>query len=102
MWGGPDNVRIVNLITLEVTENHDHRHGKATLSNVRHALTACLKIIKAEKFTSIALPRLATGAGDLEWDAVLPLIETTLGGLDIPVYIYVVYHPGQQANEPGL
>lgn len=102
MWRGPDNVRIVNLITLEVTENHDHRHGKATLSNVRHALSACLKIIAAEKFTSIAFPRLATGAGDLEWDDVLPLIETALGGLDIPVYLYVVYHPGQQAHEPGL
>lgn len=102
MWGGPDNVRIINLITQEGVDSHDHRHGKATLSNVKHALNALVKIIHVEKLTSVALPRLATGVGDLDWDDVWPLIEERLGGLDIPVYVYAVYHPGQAAQEPGL
>ncbi|MGZ8096390.1 MAG: macro domain-containing protein [Methylosarcina sp.] len=102
MWRGVNNVHIVNLITQEGMDSHEHRHGKATLSNVRHALAACLKIIATEKITSIALPRLATGVGDLDWDDVLPIIENNLGGLDIPIYIYTVYHPGQAAYEPGL
>jgi O-acetyl-ADP-ribose deacetylase (regulator of RNase III) len=102
MWRGPDNEHIVNLITQEGMGSSENPHGKATLSNVRHALAACLKIIATEKITSIALPRLATGVGDLDWDDVLPIIENNLVGLDIPVYIYTVYHPGQQAYEPGL
>ncbi|MCX7101871.1 MAG: hypothetical protein NTX38_10390 [Methylobacter sp.] len=58
-----------------------------------------MKIIATEKFTSIALPRIATGVGDLDWDDVLPLIENRLGGLAIPVYIYVAYIAGKAADE---
>lgn len=100
MWGGPNEVRIVNLITQEGVDSHDRRLGKATAGNVNHALRALVKIITKEKFTSIALPRLATGIGGLDWDEVWPLMERNLGNLDIPVYIYTLYHAGQQAKEP--
>ena len=83
-------------------DSHDYRHGKATLNNVRHALSALVKIIAAEKLMSIALPRLATGVGDLDWDDVWPIIENSLSGLAIPVYVYVIYHPGQPADEAGV
>ena len=99
MWTGPNNLHIVNLITQEGMDSHDHRHGKATLNNVRHALTALKKIIAAEKLTSIALPRLATGIGDLDWDDICPIIENSLGDLSIPIYVYTAYHPGQSAHE---
>ena len=102
MWDGPNNIRIVNLITHEGMDSHDHRHGKATINNVRHALSALVKIIAAEKLTSIALPRLATGLGDLDWDDVWPLIENRLDTLAIPVYVYAIYHPGQPADEVGV
>ncbi|MGR9086909.1 MAG: macro domain-containing protein [Gammaproteobacteria bacterium] len=102
IWHGPDDVRIVHLITQEGMDSHDHRHGKATLVNVRHALNALLKIIDHEKLASIALPRLATGVGDLDWDDVWPIIDNILGGLTIPVYVYGAYQPGHQADEPGL
>lgn len=48
----------------------------------------------------MALPRLATGVGGLDWDQVKPLIQSQLGDLDIPVYDYVTFHAGQKANEP--
>jgi O-acetyl-ADP-ribose deacetylase (regulator of RNase III) len=102
MWGGPHDIRIVNLITQEVLDSHDHRLGKATVANVNHALRSLVKIISKEKLTSIALPRLATGVGGLEWDQVWPLVENNLGNLDIPVYVYTVYRPGKKAEEPGL
>ena len=44
-----------------------------------------------ESFTSIALPRLATGVGGLEWSDVQPVIEDRLGALGIPVFVYNVY-----------
>ncbi len=100
LWTGPNNTHIVHLITQESLEINDHLHGKATLNNIRHALTALEKIIITEKFTSIALPRIATGVGDLEWDDVWPLIENSLGKLAIPVYVYVTYIAGKVADEP--
>jgi len=100
MWGGPNNVHIVNLIAHEGMDSQEHRHGKATLTHVRHALSILVKIIASEKFTSLALPRLATGVGDLDWDDVWPIIENSLAGLAIPVYVYAIYHPGQVADEP--
>ena len=53
-----------------------------------------------EKFRSIALPKLATGVGGLEWQHVLPLIQAQLGELKVPVLVYTDYTPGIAATEP--
>lgn len=100
MWGGVDHVRVINLITQEGVDEHDHRLGKATVNHVNHALRALAKIIQKEAFSSIALPRLATGVGGLDWAQVEPLIISNLDDLGIPVYVYTVYHAGVQAEEP--
>lgn len=99
-WGGADGVRIVNLVTQEGGYGGNKKPGKASVSNVNHALRALKKIVDEEKFTSLALPRLATGVGGLKWDHVAPLIEKQLGGLAIPVYVYTLYRPGVAAAEP--
>lgn len=101
MWGGPDGVRIVNLITQEGGYGHGARPEAATLKHVRDSLKELTKIIADEAITSIALPKLATGVGGLEWDDVYPLVKEKLGDLDIPVYVYTEFHAGQQASEPG-
>jgi O-acetyl-ADP-ribose deacetylase (regulator of RNase III) len=100
MWIGKNNTRIVSLITHETKESNDHHYDKATLNNIRHALAALVKMVTVEKLTSLALPKLGNGFGDLDWDDVWPLIENNLDALNIPVYVYVAYHPGQQADEP--
>lgn len=99
LWRGPDNVRIINLLTQEGGYEHGSRPGKATASHVNHALRTLVKIIKKEKIASLALPRLATGAGGMDWDAVWPLIEDRLGPLAIPVYVYTEFHTGIKADE---
>ena len=99
-WGGTDGVRIVNLITQEGGYGGNKKPGKATESNVNHSLRALKKIIKKENFNSVALPRLATGVGGLSWEQVSPLIKSQLGELEIPVYVYTVYHPEVAAKEP--
>jgi O-acetyl-ADP-ribose deacetylase (regulator of RNase III) len=63
-------------------------------------LRALKKIVEKEGFNSLALPRLATGVGGLDWEQVKPLIESQLGDLDIPIYVYTVYQAGEQAVEP--
>jgi O-acetyl-ADP-ribose deacetylase (regulator of RNase III) len=69
---------------------------------VRDSLKALTKIIEKEAITSVALPRLATGVGGLEWDNVYPVVKEKLAGLDTPVYLYTEFHAGQQASEPGI
>ena len=100
MWGGPEGVRIINLITQEGGYGHGARPHKATVKYVRDSLKALNKIIE-EGITSVALPKLATGVGALSWDEVRPLIEERLGDLKIPVYLYTEFHAGQRADEPG-
>jgi O-acetyl-ADP-ribose deacetylase (regulator of RNase III) len=57
------------------------------------------KEIAAQGFTSLALPKLATGVGGLDWKDVRPLIEKHLGDLAIPIYVYAHYKPGVAAEE---
>lgn len=99
MWGGSDNVRIVNLITQEGGYGHGTKPGNATTKYVSDALKELAKLAKKEGITSLALPKIATGVGGLNWADVEPLIEQRLGELDIPVYVYVDYVQGQQADE---
>ena len=99
-WAGVGGVRIVNLFTQEPAAGHGANHpGRATVENVNHCLKALCKVIEAEKFKSVALPRLATGVGGLDWKDVKPLMEKHLGHLSIPVYVYAAYQPGVQAEE---
>ncbi len=99
-WMGAGGARIVSLFTQDGAEgHHGGRPGRATLSHVGHALKALHKLAEKEKFASLALPRIATGVGGLDWADVKPLVEQHLGSLGIPVYVYTKYVPGVAANE---
>ena len=98
-WMGSDGKVVVNLLTQEGAYEHGQKPGRATTAHVNHALKELHKLIESEKFSSVALPRLSTGVGGLEWEEVYPLIQHHLGELPIPVYVYTTYHKGQEANE---
>jgi O-acetyl-ADP-ribose deacetylase (regulator of RNase III) len=98
-WAGAEGVRIVNLLTQDAAPTHGQKPGKATTHNVNLALKALRKLVEDEGFTSIALPRLATGVGGLDWELVRPLVERHLGDLAVPVYVYAAYRKGEQAKE---
>lgn len=100
-WAGVGGVQIVNLYTQEPAPNYGSRPGRASIENVNHCLKALRQLIAEEKFESVALPRLATGVGGLEWKDVKPLVDKHLGHLSIPVYVYTNYHPGVEAEEKG-
>ena len=86
-WAGGDGRRIAAVFTQE------------PVANLNHALRELRNFIEQEKVTSVALPKLATGAGGLHWQDVRPAIEKHLGSLSIPVYVYSTYHAGQVASE---
>ena len=86
-------------MTQEAPKDEKSNPGKASEKNIGHALKALRKIIEDEEITSIALPRLATGVGGMEWSKVEALISQHLGDLDIPVIVYETYIKGQKAKE---
>ena len=102
LWGGVNGVRIISLLTQEGGYGRGAKPGKASSSNVNHALRALKKIIQKEGLTSVALPALATGVGGLTWNEVLPLINSQLGELDVNIYVYSTYQPGKQAKESNI
>ncbi len=100
IWSGAGGVRIINLITQEGGYEHGSKPQKADVTSVNHALRALRKIITDEQLGSVALPRLATGVGGLDWAEVQPLIERQLGDVGADVYVYQSYVPGKKATEP--
>ena len=101
-WKAAGSRTIINLFTQDGSFDHGGKPGKASVSHVHHAIKELRKEIEKEGIPSIALPKLATGVGGLDWEEVKPEIEKELGGLNIPVIIYSEFHAGQQAEEPGV
>jgi O-acetyl-ADP-ribose deacetylase (regulator of RNase III) len=98
IWSGP-GARVICLLTQEESSGNGHISGKAHTEHVHHALKELRRMVEAESLSSLALPRLATGVGGLDWHEVKPLIEQHLGDLPIPVYVYAEYHAGVAAKE---
>lgn len=99
-WAGADGRRIVNLLKQEPAPAHHAKPGRASVSHVNHALHELRRIAEEERFASLALPRLATGIGGLDWKDVRPLVEKHLDTLGIPVLVYETSQPGVVAKEP--
>lgn len=102
VWGGVGGIRIFNLLTQEGEHGKDTKPGRATLSNVSHCLKRLRHELEKGEIKSLAIPKLATGIGGLDWNSVFPLIKENLGDLAIPIYVYTTYHKGQKAIEPGV
>ncbi len=99
-WGGVGGVQIVNLMAQEPAESAKGGHpGKASISSLNKTLKELSKFIKKEKPDSVAIPKLATGVGGLDWDDVKDSIETYLGDLDTNVIVYTTYVKDHKAEE---
>ncbi len=97
-WGGP-GVRVVCLLTQDPPAAAGARPGRASATNVNHALRELRRLVDKEGYASLALPRLATGVGGLDWATVKPLVVQHLGDLTIPVSVYTRYEKGVAAAE---
>lgn len=97
--GNTEGQRIVNLMTQEAAYDNGSKPGKASIEYVNRSLKNLKELIEQEKIESLALPRLATGVGSVDWEDVRPLIYKHLEDLDIPIYIYTLYPKGVKADE---
>ncbi len=99
-WGGAGGVRIFCLLTQVDEHGRGGMPGPATEATVNHCLKRLRHELDTGRITGLALPKLATGVGGLEWGKVLPLIRQHLGDSPVPVYVYSRYEPGATATEP--
>jgi len=91
---------IVNLLTQGMqSQDKAARPLKARLEDVNRALRALARHVQNEGIKSIALPRLATGVGALDWADVKPLVVQHLGGAGVTVLLYEVYRKGVAGDE---
>ncbi|MBL8730211.1 MAG: macro domain-containing protein [Planctomycetes bacterium] len=104
LWQGTGpagrHVRLAALFTQEPPAHDGGKPGRARTEHVNHALHALKQLVERDAIRSLALPRLATGVGGLDWAHVEPLVHAQLGGLKIPVYVYTKYAAGWAAEEP--
>jgi O-acetyl-ADP-ribose deacetylase (regulator of RNase III) len=102
VWSGAMSKRVISLLTNEAPPATGGKPLPARKEVLELSLRELRSLLESKRFAHIALPRLATGAGGLDWKVVEPLIERHLGDLDLPIYIYTQYEEGVQAIEPGL
>lgn len=70
----------------------DHWKSLSRIEHVEHGLQNLVDKYREWGITSLAMPPLGCGNGQLEWREVGPLIYRYCGKLDIPVEIYAPYN----------
>lgn len=103
-WAGPPRgphggVCIIALLAQQGGFEHGARLGPASVGAIDRALKDLRVFIEREKIRSLALPRLCSGVGGVEFGSVLPLIREHLGDAGIPVYLYTEFDKGVKAAE---
>jgi O-acetyl-ADP-ribose deacetylase (regulator of RNase III) len=69
----------------------DHWKSVSRISDIERGLQHLLRYYKEWGITSLAVPPLGCGNGQLEWRAVGPLIYSYVKKMDIPVEMYAPY-----------
>jgi O-acetyl-ADP-ribose deacetylase (regulator of RNase III) len=101
VWGNAGGLRIFNLLTQDGEIGHGTKPGRATVGTVNHTLKRLRHELEKSEVKSLAMPKIATGIGGLDWSEVHPLVKQNLGDLSLSIFLYTNFQKGQQANEPG-
>lgn len=98
-WKGAGTAVIYNLMAQDAAYGQGAHPGKASLPALNKALGELRQACDKEKHQTLALTRLATGVGGLEWNDVRPLIDKHFGDSATRVYVYTSYRPNAKAVE---
>ncbi|TVR83439.1 MAG: Appr-1-p processing protein [Saprospirales bacterium] len=100
-WGGVGGMQIINLMAQEPSDQRrsDANPGKATIGNLNNCLKKLADFLREEDIKEIAIPKLATGVGGLDWEEVKESVYENLGDLPAKVIVYTTYARGIEAEE---
>ena len=87
--------------------NRDFRRtvGRASRSckiALHRAFRAVNKLVVHEKLSSIATPKIDSGADGIDWLKARGIMDSQLGELFKSLFVYVTALDGMLASEPGL
>lgn len=102
LWEGNGKTKILNLIVAEAADPDLHRASRPNKIAVHRAFRAVNKLVVDERLSSIALPKIGSGAGGIDWLEVRGMMHSQLGELLIPLFVYVTELEGMLASEPGM
>jgi len=80
----------------------DHWRSVATIKDIIHGMKYLESHYKEWEITSLALPPLGCGQGQLEWRIVGPTLYKYLNGFDIPVELYAPYGTAPSEMNPDF
>ena len=101
LWQAADKTQIVNLITHE-GDDDPSRVRRPDKIALHRCLRRLARMVAEERLKSLAMPKIASGDFGLDWSEVRGMMESQLGELVIPVFVYVEDLEGQVASEPGM
>ena len=98
-WKGADTPIIFSMFTQEAPPFEGGHPGRATLAAVNHTLKNLVKELNKNNVKSIAITKLATGVGALNWEDVKKEIDRDLSHYEGRVSLYSLYKKGVKAEE---
>src|SRR4030043_1453826 len=78
----------------------EHWRSVSSIESIVHGLRYLLKHYQEWGITSLAVPPLGCGYGQLEWRVVGPTLYRFLGKMDIPVELYAPYDTPHKELQP--
>lgn len=102
LWSGNTKTRVLNLIVGEAADPKLSRASRPNKIAVHRAFRAVNKLVVDERLSSIAMPKIGSGVGGIDWLEVRGMMDSQLGELLIPLFVYVTPLDGMLASEPGL
>jgi len=98
-WSGRKSSKVkfgvVNLIAKEGVNKKRTGSGSSLKINLLRNLRELNRLAKTGRWDSIAIPKLGSRTGGLDWYEVRGLMHSQLGDLLIPVYVYVRGNGGE-------
>ncbi|MBC7537756.1 MAG: macro domain-containing protein [Bacteriovorax sp.] len=98
-WKGANTPVIFSLFT-QAEASHEGGHPpKASIQNLNHALKNLVKELDAQGISSVAVTKISTGVGGLDWKDVKGVIEKDLAHFEGKVFLYSSYKQKITASE---
>lgn len=101
IWGKPGQRRYLLMLTRESYVVETDTLPRESRIGIHRCLRELPQLLRAEKIDSLAMPRLGSGSGGLDWPVVRGTLDSQLEKVLIPIYVYSKQIVGQWGFEPG-
>jgi O-acetyl-ADP-ribose deacetylase (regulator of RNase III) len=98
-WMGRGTPVIFSLFTQSKASRKGGHPPKATKENLSYALKNLFNELDLLNIPSIAVNRISTAVGELDWNEVKGMIEQDLSQFEGQVFLYSNYKPKMMASE---